>query len=360
MSESGQRRSTYTTSMALFPYPSRFHGGTSGWVFPAASVARARSVCLPTSAASQRNVQSCHWYGPSGGCTSPGCQSPSPVRLTSMLVTGPCPDHALPLKVGEAVVALHVTENGVEGGQGQSRGEEVLHVGIPRAVEAGHERKPGVFVEEHEPRLVDRLDGHSVVPGPVSGSLLQVVEGTTHGLTLARLNPEEQTELARRTDGQPRVRTARRTRRHRASQTGKLTCIDASRAKQPRPHRYGLDRGSRPRRHAFPARDEPRRGDGGQRAGSPCPNAGSADRRRPTPGHSVAVRLKAYAHCVDGREDAADGHIAAARWKHRPWDTDAGARPAGWRSSASLWTSRGPAHDAKRWLTAEPQAGGLA
>ena len=157
-----------------------------------------------------------------------------------MFVTGPCPDHALPLKVGEAVVALHVAEDGVEGGQGRSRGEEVLHVGIPRAVEAGHERKPGVFVEEHEP-----------------------------------------------------------------------------------------------------------------------------------PGHSVAVRLKAYGSCVDGREVAANGRIAAARWKHRPWDTGADARAAGWRSSASLWTSRGPAvdqpwtsrgpaHDAKRWLTAEPQAGGLA
>jgi hypothetical protein len=73
-----------------------------------------------------------------------------------MLVTDPCPDHALPLKVGEVVVALHVAEDGVEGGQGRSRGEEVLHVGVPRAVEAGHERKPGVFVEEHEP------PGHSV------------------------------------------------------------------------------------------------------------------------------------------------------------------------------------------------------
>ena len=36
------------TSMALFPYPSRFHGDTSGCMLPAASVARARSVCRPT------------------------------------------------------------------------------------------------------------------------------------------------------------------------------------------------------------------------------------------------------------------------------------------------------------------------
>jgi hypothetical protein len=35
------------------------------------------------------------------------------------------------------------------------------------------------------------------------------------------------------------------------------------------------------------------------------------DRGRPTPGHSVAVRLKAYDSCVDGREVAADGRIAA-------------------------------------------------
>src|SRR3712207_8590595 len=89
--------STYITSIALLPYPSRFQGGTSGCVFPAASVARARSECLPTVGASHKNVQLCHWYGPSAGSTCAECQSPSPVRLTSTLVTGPFPDHALPL-----------------------------------------------------------------------------------------------------------------------------------------------------------------------------------------------------------------------------------------------------------------------
>src|SRR3954454_19412267 len=35
------------TSTALLPYPRRFQGGTSGWVWPAASVARARRVWRP-------------------------------------------------------------------------------------------------------------------------------------------------------------------------------------------------------------------------------------------------------------------------------------------------------------------------
>src|SRR4051794_12058157 len=79
------------TSTALLPYPSRFQGGTSGWVWPAASVARARRGWRPTSSAAQSNDQSCQWYGPGGGSTRAGCQSPSPVRLTSTWVTGPVP-----------------------------------------------------------------------------------------------------------------------------------------------------------------------------------------------------------------------------------------------------------------------------
>ena len=53
--------------MALFPYPRRFQGGTSGWTLPAASGALAGRVCLPTSLASQAKDQSCQWYGPLGG-----------------------------------------------------------------------------------------------------------------------------------------------------------------------------------------------------------------------------------------------------------------------------------------------------
>jgi transposase len=80
------------TSTALFPYPSLFQGGISGWVWPAASVARARRVWRPMSSAAQSNDQSCQWYGPRGGSTRAGCQSPSPVRLMSTRVTGPVPD----------------------------------------------------------------------------------------------------------------------------------------------------------------------------------------------------------------------------------------------------------------------------
>ena len=45
----------------VVPVPSRFHGGTSGWTLPAASVALARRVCLPTSRAFHRKDQFCHW-----------------------------------------------------------------------------------------------------------------------------------------------------------------------------------------------------------------------------------------------------------------------------------------------------------
>jgi hypothetical protein len=37
----------------------------------------------PRSVASHAKDQSCHWYGPFGDSTCGGCQSPSPVRLTS-------------------------------------------------------------------------------------------------------------------------------------------------------------------------------------------------------------------------------------------------------------------------------------
>src|SRR4051812_28639900 len=83
-------------------------------------------------------------------------------------------------------------------------GEEVLHVGVPRAVEARNERKLGVAVEEHEPRFVDRRDGHAVFTWPVSRRLLQVAECSPQRLTLARLDTEEQAELGRRADAETR------------------------------------------------------------------------------------------------------------------------------------------------------------
>src|SRR5215218_6952287 len=59
-------------------------------------------------------------------------------------------------QVRQAVVALRVTEDRVEERERRPGGEEVLHVGVPRAVEARDERQPRVVVEQHEPRLVDR------------------------------------------------------------------------------------------------------------------------------------------------------------------------------------------------------------
>src|SRR5215211_943167 len=73
--------------------------GTSGCTLPAASVARARSVCRPASVACHANDQSCHWYGPLGGSSCAACQSPSPVKLTWTCVTGPVPDQAFPRTV---------------------------------------------------------------------------------------------------------------------------------------------------------------------------------------------------------------------------------------------------------------------
>ena len=52
--------------------------------------------------ASQSSDQSCHWYGPFGGSSFAGCQSPSPVKLTWTSVTGPVPDHAFPRTVYSA------------------------------------------------------------------------------------------------------------------------------------------------------------------------------------------------------------------------------------------------------------------
>ena len=66
----------------------------------AGGVGRAGAQSMPSaSAACQSKDQSCHWYGPAGGSSSARCHSPSPVRLTSTLVTGPVPVQALPRMV---------------------------------------------------------------------------------------------------------------------------------------------------------------------------------------------------------------------------------------------------------------------
>ena len=66
--------------------------------------------------------------------------------------------------IGKALISLDVLEDGVEQRQRRPGREEVLHVGVPRAIEARCEQQPGVVVEWHEPGLVNRRDGHAVVP----------------------------------------------------------------------------------------------------------------------------------------------------------------------------------------------------
>src|SRR3954468_18045058 len=100
-------------------------------------------------------------------------------------------------QVRQAVVALRGTKDPIEELEGRPRGEEVLHVGVPRAVEARDERQPRVVVEQYEPRLVNRRDRHPVVPWPVAGGVLQVAEGGPQRLAVTGLDPEEQAELAR-------------------------------------------------------------------------------------------------------------------------------------------------------------------
>jgi hypothetical protein len=79
--EAMARRSTKITSMAPpFPYPKRFLGGTSGWVFAAVSVARARGVCFGRRPC-PRGTSSPARRAASGRLQLGGCQGPSPVRL---------------------------------------------------------------------------------------------------------------------------------------------------------------------------------------------------------------------------------------------------------------------------------------
>src|SRR3954463_9914461 len=88
------------------------------------------------------------------------------------------------------------------------------HVGVPGAVEARDEGEPRVVVEEHEPRLMDRLDRHAVVPRPISGGFLQIAQRGPQGFALAGLDPEEQAELAGGTDAHTRAGSFADIRRH--------------------------------------------------------------------------------------------------------------------------------------------------
>src|SRR3954451_4958881 len=108
-------------------------------------------------------------------------------------------------QIREAVVPLHVPEDHIEEGQGWPGGEEVLHVGIPRPVEAGHERQPGVVVQKHEPGLVDRPYRHPVVTRAVAVSVLEILQSGPQRRPRARLDLEEQAELAGRSDTPARL-----------------------------------------------------------------------------------------------------------------------------------------------------------
>src|SRR5438046_320060 len=62
----------------------------------------------------------------------------------------------------------------------------------------------GVVVEQHEPGLMDGRDRHVVVAGPVPRMVLQRPERFPQGIPVARPDPEEQAELARRADADAR------------------------------------------------------------------------------------------------------------------------------------------------------------
>ena len=83
------------------------------------------------SVASQSNDQSCHWYGPFGGSSFAGCQSPSPVKLTSTSVTGPVPDQALPRTVyvagGDGRAGSGVGDAGADAHQGDAFVRSIGH-----------------------------------------------------------------------------------------------------------------------------------------------------------------------------------------------------------------------------------------
>src|SRR5215218_10545844 len=101
-------------------------------------------------------------------------------------------------EIRKPLVALRMAKDEVEQLERRPRGEKVVHIRIPRAIEARDERQPRVTLEEDEPRLMNRGDRHPIVPGAVSRSLLQVAERSPQSLALTRLDTEKQAELARR------------------------------------------------------------------------------------------------------------------------------------------------------------------
>src|SRR5215211_8257851 len=101
-------------------------------------------------------------------------------------------------EIRKPLVALRMAKDEVEQLERRPRGEKVVHIRIPRTIEARDERQPRVTLEEDEPRLMNRGDRHPIVPGAVSRSLLQVAERSPQSLALTRLDTEKQAELARR------------------------------------------------------------------------------------------------------------------------------------------------------------------
>src|SRR5215471_21141414 len=105
-------------------------------------------------------------------------------------------------EVWKALISFDVPENRVEKLHGL-RGE-VHHVSVPRAVEARREKQPRVIVEQHEPGFVNRRDGQVVVSGPIPRTPLERRDRASQGVPMARLDAEEQAELARRADAHAR------------------------------------------------------------------------------------------------------------------------------------------------------------
>src|SRR5829696_10189878 len=128
-------------------------------------------------------------------------------------------------EVRKPLIALDVPEDEVEQPERRARGEEVLHVGVPRPIEARHEREPGVVVEQHEPRLVDGGDRQSVVPRPVPGSVLEIVERSPQRLALTGLDVEGQAEVTGRTGREPWTGRTRCSRCHRPSASSPTSIV---------------------------------------------------------------------------------------------------------------------------------------
>src|SRR3712207_1166673 len=98
-------------------------------------------------------------------------------------------------QVRKPLISLDVLEDRVEQRQRRAGIEEIVHIRVPRPVEARHKREPRVVVEENEPRLVNRRDRNAVVARPVPPRLLQIPKRSSKVFTLASLDTEKQAEL---------------------------------------------------------------------------------------------------------------------------------------------------------------------